>query len=269
MDNIIEIKNLNYKVHDTTIFKNFNLTVKTGSFTCIAGNNTSGKTTLIKLINGTLPSNNTITIGYSYVNNQRYNDHAIEIGTVYGNNLNYFLFDDVYKEMIFPLENLNLKPAEIEKRVLEISKFFNVNKLLDKKTYDLTNKEKQELLIVIALLHKPKILLLDNALSMMDKISKEHMLTRLREYQIKENLTIVLTTTNLEDTLESDYLYIINKGSIAIEGRTLEVLREDTRINRLGLEVPFMVDLSLKLEFYELINNIETDLDRMVNTIWK
>ena len=269
MDNIIEIKKLNYKVKDTTIFKDFNLSIKTGSFTCIAGNNTSGKTTLIKLINGTLPSNNTITIGYSYVNDKRYNDHAIELGTVYGNNLNYFMFDDVYREMTFPLENLNLKPSEIEKRILEISKFFNVNKILDKKTYDLTNREKQELLIVLALLHKPKILLLDNALSMMDRISKEHMLRRLREYQIKENLTIVLTTTNLEDTLDSDYLYILNKGSIAIEGRTLEVLKEDTRINRLGLEIPFMVDLSLKLEFYDLLGNIETDMDRMVNTLWK
>ena len=269
MDNIIEIKKLNYKVKSTTIFKDFSLSIKTGSFTCIAGNNTSGKTTLIKLINGTLPSNNTITIGYSYVNDKRYNDHAIEIGTVYGNNLDYFLFDDVYKEMTFPLENLNLKPTEIEKRILEISKFFNVNKILDKKIYDLTNREKQELLIVLALLHKPKILLLDNALSMMDKASKEHMLTRLREYQIKENLTIVLTTTNLEDTLESDYLYIINKGKIAIEGRTLEVLKEDTIINRLGLELPFMVDLSLKLEFYDLLTNIETDMDRMVNTLWK
>lgn len=269
MDNIIEIKNLNYKVQDTTIFKNFNLTVKNGSFTCIAGNNTSGKTTLIKLINGTLPSNNTITIGYSYVNDQRYNDHAIEIGTVYGNNLNYFLFDDVYKEMTFPLENLNLKKSEIEKRILEISKFFGVNKILDKKTYDLTNREKQELLIVLALLHEPKVLLLDNALSMMDSKSKEHMLRKLKEYQIEKNLTIVLTTTNLEDALDSDYLYIINKGNIAIEGRTLEVLKEDTRINRLGLEIPFMVDLSLKLEFYNLLSNIETDMDRMVDTLWK
>ena len=269
MDNIIEIKNLNYKINNTIIFKDLNLNIKKGSFTCIAGNNTSGKTTLIKLINGTLMSNNSITIGYSYVDNRRYNDHAIEIGTVYGNNLNYFLFDDVYKEMTFPLENLNLKPVEIEKRILEISRFFGVNKILDKKIYDLTNREKQELLIVLALLHKPKILLLDNALSMMDKISKENMLRKLRQYQIKENLTILLTTTNLEDTLDSDYLYIINNGGIAIEGRTLEVLKEDTIINRLGLEIPFMVDLSLKLEFYNLINNVETDLNRMVNTLWK
>ena len=49
----------------------------------------------------------------------------------------------------------------------------------------------------------------------------------------------------------------------------LEVLKEDTRINRLGLEIPFMVDLSLKLGFYDLLTNIETDMDRMVDTLWK
>ena len=269
MDNIIEIKKLHYKKNSTTIFKDFNMNIKKGSFTCIAGNNTSGKTTLIKLINGILPSNNTITIGYSYVNDKRYNDHSIELGTVYGNNLDYFLFDDVYREMIFPLENLNLKPSEIDSRILEISKYFGINKLLDKKTYDLTNKEKQQVLIVLALLHKPKILLLDNALSMMDRIARKEMLEKLRKYQEKEGLTIILTTTNLEDIIEADYVYVINKSKIAIEGKPLEVLKEDSILNRLGLEVPFMVDLSLKLKFYELIDNIELDMDRMVDTLWK
>ena len=269
MKNIIEIKDLNFKYNNSIIFNNFNMKIKENSFTCIAGNNTSGKTTLIKLINGTLPSNNTITIGYSYVNDKRYNDHALELGTVYGNNLDYFLFDDVYREMTFPLENLNMKPSEIDLRILEISKFFSINKLLDKKTYDLTNKEKQQLLIVLALLHKPKILLLDNALSMMDRIARKEMIEKLRKYQQKEDLTIILTTTNLEDIVDSDYVYVINKGKIAIEGKPLEVLKEDTLLNKLGLEIPFMVDLSLKLEFYDLIKEIELDMDRMVNTLWK
>ena len=71
MKNIIERKNLTYKQENSIIFKNFNLNIEEGKFISIAGNNTSGKTTLIKLINGTLPSNNSITIGYSYVNNEK------------------------------------------------------------------------------------------------------------------------------------------------------------------------------------------------------
>lgn len=71
MANILEIKKLNYNYGKTTIFKDFNLSVKENSYVSIAGNNTSGKTTLIKLISGILPSKNTITIGYSYVDMNR------------------------------------------------------------------------------------------------------------------------------------------------------------------------------------------------------
>lgn len=269
MTNILEIKNLNYKVGKTIIFQDFSLSVQEGSYISIAGNNKSGKTILIKLICGILPSKNSISIGYSYVDNNRIHDHSKELGVVFGNNLNSFLFETVYKEMAFPLENLNLERKEIEKRILEIAKIFGISKLLDKKTTDLTNSEKQQVLLAISLLHQPKILLLDNAFSMMDKDTKQKIKKVLKEYQQKNHLTIILTTTNLEDTIDTDYLYILNQGNIVVEGIPLTVLKEDTLLNRLGLSLPFMVDLSLKLEFYQLLNNIELDIDRMVNTLWK
>lgn len=269
MANILEIKNLNYKYGKTTIFKDFNLSVKEASYISIAGNNTSGKTTLIKLISGFLPNDNTIMIGYSYVDMKRIHDHSKDLGVVLGNDLNNFLFEDVYKEMAFPLENLNNEIELIEKRILEISSLFKINKLLDKKTSDLTNSEKQILLIAISLLHNPKILLLDNAFSMMDRKTKQDVKKTLKEYQIKNKLTIIQATTDLEDTIDTDYLYIMNDGDIILEGEPLTVLKEDTILNRLGLSLPFMVDLSLKLEFYELLDGIEVDINRMVNTLWK
>ena len=267
--NIVEVNNLNFKYKKNYIFKNFNLKVEEGKFISIAGNNTSGKTTLIKLISGLLPSNNTITIGYSYVNHKRIHDHTKEFGIVFGNKIESFLFDDVYKEMAFPLENLNIEVDKIEKRIIEIAKFFNISKLLDKKIIDLSKSERQQLLIVISLLHNPKLLLLDNPFSMMDRKTKTKFINKLIEYKEKNNISIILTTVNLEDTLYSDYLYIINKGKIVIEGKPLVVLKEDTLLNRLGLSLPFMVDLSLKLNFYDLVDDIELDLDRMVDKLWK
>lgn len=269
MKNSIEIRNLNFKYDNSIIFNNFNMKIKENSFTCIAGNNTSGKTTLIKLISGELSSTESITIGYSYLNTNRLYDHSIEMGVMFGDRLNSFLFDDVYKEMAFPLENLNINPTEIETRILELAKFFNINYLLDKKTSDLTNSEKQVVLIVIALLHKPKILLLDSPFTMMDYATKKHIKNKLKQYKEKHNITIVLTTTNLEDSLDTDYLYIINKGNVVIEGKPLAVMKKETLIKKLGLELPFMIDLSLKLKFYGVVDDIELDINRMVNTLWK
>lgn len=264
MANILEIKNLNYAYGKTTIFNHFDLQIKEGSYIGIAGGNGSGKTTLIKLIAGLLPSKNTITIGYSYIDSNRK-----DIGVVFGNQLNVFLFDDVYKEMAFSLENLNIEPKEIENRILEMSKLFGISKLLDKKTKDLTNSEQQQVLLAISLLHKPKILLLDNVFSMMDTKTKWKTKSALKKYQEKNKLTIILATPKLEDIVDTDYLYILKDGNIVIEGGPLVVFQEDRLLNRLGLSLPFMADLSLKLKFYELLNNMEMDMDRMVNDLWK
>lgn len=269
MKNIIEIRNLNFQYNNSVIFSDFNMKIKENSFTCIAGNNTSGKTTLIKLLSGELFAPNTITIGYSYLNANRLYDHSTEIGTVFGDRLDSFLFDDVYKEMAFPLENLSLDPKEIEERIIEIAKFFNISYLLDKKTFDLSNSEKQIVLIAIALLHKPRILLLDTPFTMMNNYTKNKIKDKLKIYREKHNITIILTTTNLEDALDSDYLYIINNGNVVIEGTPLAVMKNDNLIKKLELELPFMVDLSLKLKLYELVDDIELDINRMVNALWK
>lgn len=269
MSNILEINNLNYKYGKATVFKNFNLSVEEGRYIGVAGSNASGKTTLIKLISGILPSCDSIMVGYSYVNSNRIHDHSRDFGVVFGQNLNCFLFDDVYKEMSFPLENLNLDVSEIEKTILDTASSFKINKLLDKKIIDLTNSEKQQLLIAIATLHKPKILLLDSAFTMMDRKTKKQIKDTLINYKKSFNITIIETTSNLEDVVDSDYLYVIGNGGILIEGKPLVVFREDSLLTRIGLALPFMVDLSLKLEFYELLDHIETDVYRMVDDLWK
>ena len=122
---------------------------------------------------------------------------------------------------------------------------------------------------MISLLHEPKILVLDNAFSMMNKKTKEKIKKALTDYKSKYNLTIILMSTNLEDALDTDYLYILNKGNIVVEGLPNVVVKEDTLLNRLGISLPFMVDLSLKLEFYELIDHVEMDINRLVNDLWK
>lgn len=269
MSNILEINNLNYKYGKTTVFKNFYLSVEEGRYIGVAGSNASGKTTLIKLISGILPSCDSIMVGYSYVNSNRIHDHSRDFGVVFGQNLNCFLFDDVYKEMAFPLENLNLDVSEIEKTILDTASSFKINKLLDKKIIDLTNSEKQQLLIAIATLHKPKILLLDSAFTMMDRKTKKQIKDTLINYKKSFNITIIETTSNLEDVVDSDYLYVIGNGGILIEGKPLVVFREDSLLTRIGLALPFMVDLSLKLDFYELLDHIETDVYRMVDDLWK
>ena len=82
-------------------------------------------------------------------------------------------------------------------------------------------------------------------------------------------MTIILTTSSLTETLSSDYLYIINESTIILEGEPLSVLVKDNILNRIGLEVPFMIDLSVKLQDYNLLTTTELDMERMVEELWK
>lgn len=266
---ILEIKNLNFSYNDKQVFNNLNLIVEEGSFTTIVGNNKSGKTTLVKLMCGLLDSKESIIAGYSYVDSKKIHDNSVVFGVVFSDTNNKFLFENVYKEMAFPLENLNIPADEIEKRIIEVARKFSNLNLLDKKIEDLTNSEKQEVQIMISLLHKPKILLLDNCFTMMNKKTKNKILKVLQSYIKDNNLTIILTLTNLEDILTSTYTYVLNKGNIIMEGNPISILREESILNKAGLELPFMIDLSLKLEFYELLDTEITDMDRMVDTLWK
>ena len=85
----------------------------------------------------------------------------------------------------------------------------------------------------------------------------------------KFGLTVIITVTNLEISIDTDYLYIIDKGNLELSGKPLEVLEKDNIINKIGLNIPFMIDLSVKLRDYDLITDIETDYDRMIEALWK
>lgn len=269
MEKALEINNLQFSYPGKKVFHGLSMTIEKGSFTTIIGNNKSGKTTLIKLICGLLDGQKSIIAGYAYVNNQRIHDNSRFFGVVFSDVEGKFLFDNVYKEMAFPLENLNIPVDKIEDKIIEIAKEFAITEMLDKKIEDLTNSEKQELLVAISLLHEPKMLLLDNAFSMMTKKTKEKILKILKNRIQKDHLTVLLTTMNLEEIVDSNYTYVLNEGNIVMEGNPLQILKEDRVLNKVGLELPFMIDLSLKLEFYELLTGIITDMDRMVDILWK
>ena len=104
---------------------------------------------------------------------------------------------------------------------------------------------------------------------MMNKKTKEKIISILKHRVKKDQLTVILTTMNLEDILDSNYTYVLNQGNIVMEGVPLNILKEEKLLSQVGLELPFMIDLSLKLKFYELIKEIITDMDGMVNTLWK
>jgi len=267
MSNFISIKNLDYIKNKTKILNNINMDIDKNSFIGVIGSNSSGKTTLLKVISGIIPTNNKVVIDYNYLNTRKNKDDLLKIGCYFGY-YNSFLFEDVYLELAFVLENMNIEIEEIDKKILEISDFFGISKLLDKKCNDLKQEEKQIIGIVIALIHNPKLLVLDNPFSMMRDSVKKDILNKLLKWKNKHDLTIVLSSNNLEDIVLTDYTYVLDKGKIVMEGKTMSVFKEDIYLKKIGLELPFSIDLSIMLNFYEIYNDLTIDYNEVIDKLW-
>ena len=181
---------------------------------------------------------------------------------------NYFYFSDNEQEIVFKkcMDYLN-NSSTIEHQVrlehiyIAFLKYISSNKSVILKGF-----------INFRLFNYMKILdyVVDTFVNefVVDREYKEF-INLLRTIQLETKISIVMTTSDLNIALESDYLYILGNKEIVLSGEPLSVVEKDNVLNKLGLELPFMVDLSVKLRDYNVVDKIELDIDRMVDNIWK
>ena len=84
----------------------------------------------------------------------------------------------------------------------------------------------------------------------------------------KQNIKYIIITSNIEDVLYSDYLIVFDKESIVVEGETKEVLKEEKLMKKIGFGLPFAVDLSKQLQYYDVLNQIYYDIDSLIGELW-
>lgn len=262
MDNIIEINNLNFKYNDNIIFEDLNLSIKKSSFTTIIGKNNSGKSTLSKIILGIIKTDSNIKIDHLNLNN---NIKKIRnnIGYIPSNVSDSFLMDTVYDEIIFSNKIYNKKELNL------LINEYNLNNLLDKNPRTLSGGEGELVYLISILLRKPKLIIIDEAFSMLDNLVKDKVLKSLKKLSKEENITIVNITNDTEDTVYGDYIAIIDNKKIIVNDKKEEILSNEKLFKNLDLKLPFMAELSIKLKYYDLINNLELDMNKMVNKLWK
>lgn len=267
MNEILNVKDLNY----INIFKKFNIKIEKNKFITISGPNNSGKTTFLRIISKKIEIKNSILINNRLV--ELYDPFQLAqniklISIDYGFS---FIFKNVEDEIMFVIDNKNNKLTKEEKKE-KFNKFlkdFKLTKYVSQDPNLLDKKNQLKIKLIIEIIKKTNIILLDNVCSIMNREETIEFIEKLKYYQKQEKNTIILATNNLTITMYSDYLYILNNGEIVLEGKPIDILTKDNFINKIGLDLPFMVDLSVKLKDYDLIENIETDIDKMVGKLWK
>ena len=256
MDSIINIIDFNYN----NIFKNFTINIKNNAFVSISGSNNCGKTTLIRILNKEIETNNNINVNGKKISDYKSDEYSKVVQCVIPNEI--LFIENTLDEELYLQSNGNNQLIDYIIRGLKIK---NIE---EKNVKELTSKEIVLSQIAIAISNQPKVLIIDDISGIFDKKEKKVIIDFLKDYKKKNEITIILITLDLEDSILTDYLYIIDEGIIALEGEPIEVLQKDNIINKIGLNIPFMIDLSVKLRDYELLEEIELDKDRMIEKLW-
>ncbi len=262
MVKVLETINLSYNK-----FSKINLSFESGTFYLIVGSNNSGKSTLFKLLSSLIPTNNMIRCNDVYLNKFNLLEYITNIGIVERVNKKSFLYQNVYDEMRYPLHNLGYSKRRALARINEVLELFNASSFIDKKINDLTYQEKQRLLIMISLLHKPKVLLLDSVLDIFLNKDKEEILGILKKL-VDEGLTIIDFSVSLKDINYVNKIILIDDYQVIGEYLPSKVYEDDKVFYDHNVEIPFITDLAVKLKMYDVLDKEYSNLKEMVDDIW-
>ena len=257
--NIIEAKNLifEYIRRDkdgevdgvTRAVNNVTLTVNQGDFIAILGHNGSGKSTFAKHINSILhPTEGTILVdGKDTTDEDKLWEIRQTAGMVFQNPDNQIIGTVVEEDVGFGPENMGVPTKEIWDRVYESLKIVGMYDYRKKSPNRLSGGQKQRVSIAGVLAMHPKCIILDEPTAMLDPVGRKEVIRAVRALNEVENITVILITHYMEETIHADKIYVMDKGSIVLEGEPHEVFEQVEKLEELRLTVPEATKIAYEL----------------------
>lgn len=275
-DNIVTVRNVTFTYNDAPkpALKNINLDIKRGSWTAIIGHNGSGKSTLARLLNGLLVPDND-NEAEIIINDIKLTDDTVwqvrnNLGIVFQNPDNQFVGATVADDVAFGLENRDVPRDEMLKIVDQVLQEVNMEKYYNSEPVRLSGGQKQRVAIAGIVAIKPAIIVLDESTSMLDPEGKKEVLDLLKKVKAENNLTVISITHDIEEAKDADDIVILNDGEIIQTGTPKEIFQNADKLESLGLELPFVNQLILKLrnDGIEIPANI-TNESELKDYLWK
>lgn len=193
------------------------ITFDDGRLYALLGPSGSGKTTLLRLVAGfDFPDAGSITVGGEPV--ERTPVEKRNVGMMFQN---YALFPNmtVFDNIAFGLQVRHLKRAEIRQRVGEVVDLVKLSGLEARKPHQLSGGQKQRVALARAIVIRPRVLLLDEPLSALDKSLRVEMQVELRRIQREVGITTIFVTHDQEEALTlADRIGILDDGRLVQEG---------------------------------------------------
>lgn len=265
--NSIEINNLSFKYDENIILDNISFSIKSGKYTAILGQNGSGKSTLAKLIMGLLEmQEGTIIVQGVILSSKTISSIRNNLGIVFQNPDNQFIGASVKDDIAFGLENNCVASEMMDDIILKYASIVGMEDKLDFEPSKLSGGQKQRVAIAGVLAMNPKILILDEATSMLDPTGKNEINKLICSLAKTSNMTIISITHDIEEAANADEIIILDKGKV-VECNTPQYIFNNIDMNALSLDIPFGNSLANALKEHNVVLNATHDIERMVNEI--
>lgn len=253
MSNLIEISHLVKSFGDVKAVQDLSFKVKSGELFAFLGINGAGKSTTINIMCSQLPKDSgTVMIDGINIDDDP-DGIKRSLGVVFQNS--------VLDKDLSVQDNLRSRAAlygikgnALRKRLYELSELLEFKDLLSRTVGKLSGGQRRRIDIARALIHNPKILILDEPTTGLDPQTRSILWRVVGELRKKDGMTVFLTTHYMEEAADADYVVILDGGMIAAEGTPLELKNTYTRdfITLYGLDES---QIKLLGEPYETVNN--------------
>lgn len=219
--------------------------VEQGEWIAIVGHNGSGKSTIAKIMNGLLfPQEGTVEIFGMPMNEENLWSIRSQLGMVFQNPDNQFVGATVQDDVAFALENNGVPYEDMVSRVEQALEQVKMSGFMNHEPQHLSGGQKQRVAIAGALALRPKLLILDEATSMLDPQGRQEVLDTVRTLREETGLTVLSITHDLEEAILADRLLFMNQGEKFAEGKPSEIFALGEQLIALGLDLPFSMKMA-------------------------
>lgn len=255
---ILEIKNLSHLYSAGTPFEHkaldgVSFSVERGEFIGIIGHTGSGKSTLMQHMNGLLkPTSGQILLDGEDIwkDKKTVRQARFRVGLVF-QYPEYQLFEEtVYKDIAFGPKNMGLKADEVDRRVREAAGFVGLTEgQLKVSPFDLSGGQKRRVAIAGVIAMEPEVLILDEPTAGLDPVGREEILENIQSYRRAKNATVMMVSHSMSDVARlTDRLLVMNGSRLAMDGTPDEVFRRASELVDMGLDIPEVTRVFLRLK---------------------
>lgn len=249
-ENIVSVDHLTYQYDENQApaLTDVSFTVHAGEWLAIVGHNGSGKSTLAKSLDGLLPfTQGSVTVGGITLTPETVWQVREQIGMIFQNPDNQFVGATVEDDVAFGLENRQISRDEMVPRVQAALAQVGMTSFAQREPSSLSGGQKQRVALAGIVAIAPKILILDEATSMLDPQGRIEMLAIVRQLRQQQNLTVISITHDIDEAASADRVLVIDDGRLVDEAVPSQIFERGTQLVEMGLDLPFTEKLKAAL----------------------